>query len=101
MLRADGHAAVTFHGAPGDYVSIVPVTDRVSGITSSGLRWPLLDVEMERGASEVVSNELGPTVGGGKTGEPPSAWGGFRIGGGVAFAAHTFRAEALPPGWRP
>ena len=77
-LRAGGRARVLFDGFPGDYVSLLPVSERVR-VRSLGLRWPLDDAVIKRGASRALSNEL--------TGKR----GGFELLDGAALATHTFR----------
>ena len=46
------------HGDPEDIVSLIPLTEQVSGVSSSGLRWPLLDANLELGSTLSISNEL-------------------------------------------
>lgn len=42
----------------GRYVSLLPFTDRVSGLTLTGMKYPLLDACLARGSSLGVSNEV-------------------------------------------
>ena len=84
LLRGEGLASVRFRGAPGDYVSLVPISDELRGVDTQGLRYPLRQATLERGTSTGVSNEL--------DGEE----GGFNIEAGVAFAFHHFRQRRLP-----
>lgn len=42
----------------GKYVSLLPVTERVTGITLRGFRYPLQEAELELGISRGVSNEV-------------------------------------------
>jgi len=77
-LRAGGRAGVTFTGAPGDYVSVLALSDRVRTRTHA-LRWPLDDTVLARGDSRAISNEL--------TGER----GGLELLEGAALATHFFR----------
>lgn len=42
----------------GKYVSLLPLTERVTGITLQGFRYPLQEAELEQGISRGVSNEL-------------------------------------------
>ena len=42
----------------GRYVSLLPFTDRVSGVTLTGMKYPLLDACLVRGSSLGVSNEM-------------------------------------------
>ena len=84
LLRGSGAPSVRFRGAPGDYVSLVPISDEVRGVDTIGLRYPLRAATLARGASSALSNEL--------VGEE----GGFDIGEGAAFAFHHFRQGQLP-----
>lgn len=45
-------------GSPGEYVSLLPVTERVSGVSTRGLRYPLHGEELLRGYTRGVSNEF-------------------------------------------
>ncbi len=40
------------------YVSLIPLTDRVTGVTLEGFRYPLQDAELTFGESLGISNEL-------------------------------------------
>lgn len=42
----------------GKYVSLLPFTERVTGITLQGFRYPLQEAELELGCSRGVSNEI-------------------------------------------
>lgn len=42
----------------GNYVSLLPYTDRVSGITLTGFKYPLNNAELANGSSLGVSNEI-------------------------------------------
>ena len=75
-LQAGGRASVAFDGAAGDYVSLLPVSEQVR-VTSQGLRWPLVDAQLRRGASRGLSNEL---IG---------AQGGYALSAGAALAVHV------------
>jgi thiamine pyrophosphokinase len=77
-LRSKGRNTVRFNGDRGDYVSLLPISERVR-VSSEGLRWALTDTLLERGASQALSNEL--------TGRR----GGFDLQAGIAFATHTMR----------
>ena len=77
-LRAAGRARVTFHGAPGDYVSLLPLSDDAR-ITTHALRWPLGNDLLQRGASRGLSNEL------------TEGSGGFELLDGEGLATHTIR----------
>jgi thiamine pyrophosphokinase len=45
-------------GKPGDEVSILPLTPVVKGVTTKGLKWPLVNKTIEMGSSLGVSNVL-------------------------------------------
>lgn len=53
LISAKGH----FYSIPGDIFSLLPMTEVVTGITTSGLKYPLKDGTMELGAPYGVSNE--------------------------------------------
>ena len=84
VLHGAGVRETHFHGAPGDYASIVPITDRVEGVETVGLKWPLSDAVFERGRGQGISNEL--------IGDRAM----IRIAIGKAFATHHFRQQRLP-----
>ena len=84
ILRGDGIRETHFHGHPGDYVSIIPLSDHVAGVTAVGLKWPLQDARLERGRAQGVSNEL------------IADRAMIQVGEGIAGAVHHFRTERLP-----
>ena len=84
ILRGDGIRETHFHGQPGDYVSIIPLSDRVEGVTAIGLKWPLENAVLERGQVQAVSNEL------------VNDRAMVRLRTGLAAASHHFRTERLP-----
>jgi len=45
-------------GSPGEQVSLLPIHGEASGVTTSGLRWPLVDGHLVAGTSRGISNEL-------------------------------------------
>jgi thiamine pyrophosphokinase len=49
---------VTFAGAPGSTVSLMAVHGPATGVTTTGLRFPLEDARLEPGSSRGISNEL-------------------------------------------
>jgi len=53
---ATSHMTITRSGY--QYVSLLPLTERVTGITLSGFRYPLQDAELVRGQTRGISNEL-------------------------------------------
>ena len=52
------HDAVSLHGKPGDIVSLIPLTDQVTEVTTTGLRWPLESAVLALGNTISVSNEM-------------------------------------------
>ena len=55
QLTAD---EVTVAGRPGELVSLVPTGGPVDGVTTTGLRWPLVDAHLPYGSTRGVSNEV-------------------------------------------
>ncbi|MGI8755876.1 MAG: thiamine diphosphokinase [Acidimicrobiales bacterium] len=49
---------VHVHGRPGDHVSLLPVGGPARGVATSGLRWPLVDADLDVGTTRAMSNEL-------------------------------------------
>lgn len=45
-------------GPVGDQVSLLPVHGRARGVTTEGMRWPLLGADLVPGTTRAVSNEL-------------------------------------------
>lgn len=43
-------------GQPGDLLSVLPITEKVTGITLKGLEYPLMNATMEMGSSLGISN---------------------------------------------
>ncbi|MCS6825327.1 MAG: thiamine diphosphokinase [Caldilinea sp.] len=56
-----GPGAVEFHGAPGDLVSLIPLSPTVQGVTYRGLRYPLENAELFLGSTRAISNEMAET----------------------------------------
>jgi len=54
----DGPARIELHGRDGDFVSLQPVDGTVAGVTTAGLRYPLLREPLHHGPSRGLSNEL-------------------------------------------
>lgn len=49
--------------SPGDVVSLLPLHGAVTGTTTTGLRWPLVDADLAAGTTRGVSNEaVGPVT---------------------------------------
>ena len=55
LLRPHQH---TIQGHSGDTISLLPMSDRVQGITTSGLKYPLKDESLYLGPARGVSNVL-------------------------------------------
>ncbi|WP_321495552.1 thiamine diphosphokinase [uncultured Desulfobacter sp.] len=47
---------LTLSGRPGDLISVIPISDRVTGLTLKGLEYPLLDQSLCMGATIGISN---------------------------------------------
>ena len=52
------HDAISLRGNPGDIVSLVPLTDQVTEVSTTGLRWPLESAVLALGNTISVSNEM-------------------------------------------
>ncbi len=76
-----------FGGQPGDWLSLFPVTKTVDGVTTSGLRFPLSNATLKRGATLGTSNEMTGDEAGVKVEK------GFLLVAGTTAAA---RNEACP-----
>lgn len=50
--------SVELHGASGDLVSIVPISETLTGVEASGFRWNLCNATLRRGTTVGVSNYL-------------------------------------------
>ncbi|MFA5905556.1 MAG: thiamine diphosphokinase [Desulfobacula sp.] len=48
-------------GQPGEFLSILPISETVTGITLKGLEYPLVDATMEMGSSLGISNAFKET----------------------------------------
>ncbi len=48
----------TIFGKPGDWVTILPLTRKIQGITAANLKFPLNYATLERGSTLSVSNEM-------------------------------------------
>lgn len=49
-------STLALFGRPGDYVSLIPVSEKVEGVTLEGLEYPLVNAVIPRGSSLGVSN---------------------------------------------
>lgn len=67
---------ISLRGKPGDLVSLIPVSETVTGVTAQGLRWKLENVDLVIGNTLSVSNEM---IG-------SSAW--VKIGSGKLYLIH-------------
>jgi thiamine pyrophosphokinase len=50
--------SLDIHGSAGDFVSLLPLTRRVSGVTTAGLRYGLTGEVLEQGPARGLSNQL-------------------------------------------
>jgi thiamine pyrophosphokinase len=60
-MRVIGHggaAAANIDGAAGDYVSLLPLSDSVEGVTTRDLLYPLVEATLSQGPARGLSNEL-------------------------------------------
>lgn len=53
-----GPARLELHGRVGDFVSLLPLSDRVSGVSTDDLAYPLSDAVLVQGPARGLSNEL-------------------------------------------
>jgi thiamine pyrophosphokinase len=53
-----GPGILEVEGAPGDWVTLEPLSDVARGVSTDGLRYPLRHDELVRGSTRGVSNEL-------------------------------------------
>ena len=56
LLRPGGRLLVT--GEPGDYLSLLPLSPKVEGVTAEGVKWPLDAATLRWGESLGVSNQI-------------------------------------------
>ena len=49
-------------GRPGEFLSLLPITEKAAGITLQGLEYPLEDAAMEMGSSLGISNVFKETI---------------------------------------
>jgi thiamine pyrophosphokinase len=60
-MRVIGHggaAAANINGAAGDFVSLLPLSDSVEGVTTRDLLYPLVEATLRQGPARGLSNEL-------------------------------------------
>lgn len=53
---------IEIQGRPKDFLSIIPVTEKVTGVTLKGLEYPLKNATMEMGSSLGISNSFKGTT---------------------------------------
>jgi thiamine pyrophosphokinase len=64
VIGYTGPGSAVIQGSAGDYVSLLPLSDRVDGVTTSDLRYPLTDATLTQGPARGLSNELSATTAG-------------------------------------
>lgn len=52
------HGTVHLHGVPGAIVSLVPIGGEATGVTTTGLRWPLKNETLDPYSARGMSNEF-------------------------------------------
>ena len=58
VLGVAGAQQLTIHGSPTDFVSLLPLTETVTGVTTGGLRYALNGALLGQGSSRGLSNEM-------------------------------------------
>jgi thiamine pyrophosphokinase len=53
-----GHDSISLLGNPGDIVSLIPLANHVSNVSTHGLRWPLWKATLAFGNTISISNEM-------------------------------------------
>lgn len=53
---------LTIQGKPGDYLSVIPISDQVSGLTLRGVEFPLENTSLSMGSSLGISNCFKDTI---------------------------------------
>lgn len=53
---------LTLQARPGDTVSVLPLSDTVTGITYTGMRYPLVNATLHLGSTRGISNEVATTA---------------------------------------
>lgn len=64
LIRSGESARLKFHESV-KAISLLPMTDKCSGVSIQGVRWPLDEVVLKRSKQWAVSNELEPSEAGG------------------------------------
>ena len=57
-MGLSGPDVMAVDGAPGDFVSLLPLTEEVRGVTTTDLRFPLADATLQQGGTRGLSNEM-------------------------------------------
>lgn len=58
VIGGTGPGSLTISGDVGDHVSLLALSERVDGVTTAGLRYPLTDETLLQGPTRGLSNEL-------------------------------------------
>ena len=58
VIGVDGPAGLRLSGSPTDFVSLLPLTEAVEGVSTVGLRFALADERLTQGPARGLSNEL-------------------------------------------
>jgi thiamine pyrophosphokinase len=58
------HGHLEINATPGDLVTLLPIGGPATGVTTTGLRWPLAGETLEPGSTRGVSNEMTGTSAG-------------------------------------
>jgi thiamine pyrophosphokinase len=58
VIGAGGADSMAIDGEIGDFVSLLPLCDEVAGVTTTNLRFPLVDATLVQGQTRGLSNEL-------------------------------------------
>jgi thiamine pyrophosphokinase len=61
-IGVTGRGSLTIRGDVGDYVSLLPLSPSVTGVTTAGMRYPLAEATLNQGATRGLSNELQDTL---------------------------------------
>jgi thiamine pyrophosphokinase len=58
VMGGSSGGRVELSGTVGDYVSLLPLTERVTGVTTDGLRYALAGETLDPGSTRGLSKEL-------------------------------------------
>jgi thiamine pyrophosphokinase len=58
VIGRHGPEGIELSGAAGDYVSLLPLSEHVDGVTTTGLAYPLTGATLRQGSTLGLSNEL-------------------------------------------